>query len=57
VDPGNVTMIDSIKVYVKTKEAFGWPEDAEDFAADAKLPSQVSSTGSAVINTGGMDGT
>jgi E3 ubiquitin-protein ligase UBR4 len=29
-DPLGVTMIDSIKVYGKTKEAFGWPEDAED---------------------------
>lgn len=32
-------MVDSIKVYVKTKEAFGWPEDNEDFldtAANAK---------------------
>lgn len=29
-DPLGVTMIDSIKVYGKTKESFGWPEDAED---------------------------
>ncbi|XP_064650064.1 E3 ubiquitin-protein ligase UBR4-like isoform X3 [Lineus longissimus] len=31
VDPSGVTMIDSVKMYVKTKEAFGWPEDTEDF--------------------------
>ena len=24
-------MVDSIKIYVKTKESFGWPEDSEDF--------------------------
>lgn len=29
-DPLGVTMIDSIKIYGKTKEVFGWPEDAED---------------------------
>lgn len=29
-DPLGVTMIDSIKVYGKTKEVFGWPEDVED---------------------------
>ena len=26
-------MIDSIKVYCKTKENFGWPEDANEAAA------------------------
>ena len=30
-DPAAITMVDSIKVYVKTKEAFGWPEDSEEF--------------------------
>ena len=29
-DPLGVTMIDSIKVYGKTKETFGWPEDTDD---------------------------
>lgn len=24
-------MVDSIKVYFKTKEAFGWPEETDDF--------------------------
>ena len=32
VDTAGVTMVDSIKVYVKTKEGLGWPEDQEDFA-------------------------
>lgn len=39
-DPLGVTMIDSIKVYGKTKEIFGWPEDAED-----QLPGTVGSNG------------
>ena len=29
-DALGVTMVDSIKVYGKTKEAFGWPDDADD---------------------------
>lgn len=42
VDPAGVTMVDSIKVYVKSKEVFGWPEETEDFPeapAAAKPPS------------------
>ena len=42
-------MIDSIKVYVKTKEAFSWPEDSEDFTpADSKASAQASSTATVV---------
>ncbi|XP_060527250.1 E3 ubiquitin-protein ligase UBR4 [Cylas formicarius] len=29
-DPELMTMVDSVKVYGKTKDAFGWPEDNED---------------------------
>ena len=29
-DATGVTMIDSIKIYGKTKEAFGWPDDPPD---------------------------
>lgn len=29
-DPNSVTMVDSIKVYCKTKEVFGWPDDLQD---------------------------
>ncbi|KAF7280363.1 hypothetical protein GWI33_006135 [Rhynchophorus ferrugineus] len=34
-DPELMTMIDSIKVYGKTKDLFGWPEDNDDNAASA----------------------
>ncbi|XP_069121893.1 E3 ubiquitin-protein ligase UBR4-like isoform X2 [Argopecten irradians] len=30
-DSAGVTMVDSIKVFVKTKEAFGWPEEVDEF--------------------------
>ncbi|RZB39229.1 zf-UBR domain containing protein [Asbolus verrucosus] len=29
-DPETLTMVDSIKVYGKTKDAFGWPEETEE---------------------------
>ncbi|XP_041973883.1 protein purity of essence isoform X2 [Aricia agestis] len=32
-DPDGVTMIDSVKVYGKNKEQFGWPEENEDPSA------------------------
>ncbi|BFZ02848.1 hypothetical protein BsWGS_05885 [Bradybaena similaris] len=35
MDPNAITMVDSVKVYVKTKEAFGWPEEPEDFPEPA----------------------
>ncbi|XP_013166692.1 PREDICTED: E3 ubiquitin-protein ligase UBR4 isoform X4 [Papilio xuthus] len=32
-DPDGVTMVDSVKVYGKNKEQFGWPEENEDASA------------------------
>lgn len=32
-DPSGVTMVDSVKIFGKSKEAFGWPEDNDDFPA------------------------
>ncbi|XP_069365949.1 E3 ubiquitin-protein ligase UBR4 isoform X13 [Maniola hyperantus] len=34
-DPDGVTMVDSVKVYGKNKEQFGWPEENEDPSACA----------------------
>ena len=31
-DPGGVNMVDSVQLWTKTKENFGWPEDTEDFS-------------------------
>ena len=49
VDPASVTMIDSVKVYTKTKEAFGWPKDNEDFPelTNSKVATSSSSTSTA----------
>jgi len=37
-DPEGVTMVDSVKVYGKTKDALGWPEEAEDVASTNTTP-------------------
>ena len=50
MDTGGVTMVDSVKVYVKTKEAFGWPEDNEDFPETAVASTKPSQTTTAVTN-------
>lgn len=44
-DAGATTMVDSIKVYTKTKEAFSWPEDSDDSSDSAvnKSPPAASS--------------
>ena len=41
-DPNGITIVDSIKVYGKTKEAFAWPEDHEEYqAATTSTPAPV----------------
>ncbi|XP_015606097.1 protein purity of essence isoform X2 [Cephus cinctus] len=48
-DPEDVIMVDSIKVYGKTKDAFGWPEEAEEISAGQSTPAPVA-TGTATNN-------
>lgn len=45
MDPNAITMVDSVKVYVKTKEAFGWPEEPDDF------PEPAATSTSKLVNT------
>ncbi|KAJ8017247.1 hypothetical protein DPEC_G00015820 [Dallia pectoralis] len=37
VDPAGVTMLDSIKIYGKTKEQFGWPDEPPDDFSSASV--------------------
>ncbi|XP_014258727.1 E3 ubiquitin-protein ligase UBR4 isoform X2 [Cimex lectularius] len=39
-DPDGIIMVDSIKVYGKTKEAFGWPEENEESQTATQNASQ-----------------
>ncbi|XP_072935202.1 E3 ubiquitin-protein ligase UBR4 isoform X5 [Epargyreus clarus] len=48
-DPDGVTMVDSVKVYGKNKEQFGWPEENEDPSA---CPSSSKITPEAEGNSG-----
>ncbi|CAH0559665.1 unnamed protein product [Brassicogethes aeneus] len=44
-DPETVTMIDSVKIYGRTKDSFGWPEENEEAVATANSANtQVIST-------------
>lgn len=43
-DPNGIVMIDSIKVYGKTKEAFSWP-DEDEFVPSSSAAADVDSTG------------
>ncbi|KAF4529110.1 hypothetical protein B566_EDAN013679 [Ephemera danica] len=43
-DPDCVTMVDSILVYGKTKDSFGWPEESEDVAASSANGAAAAST-------------
>ncbi|MGH0168045.1 UNVERIFIED_CONTAM: hypothetical protein FKN15_073672 [Acipenser sinensis] len=49
VDPTGITMLDSIKIYGKTKEQFGWPDEPpEDFSSASDSNGQVAGGGVSV---------
>lgn len=43
-------MVDSIKVFTKTKEAFGWPEEPDEFT-EQSAPKSAPSVASAVASS------
>ncbi|VVC25973.1 Hypothetical protein CINCED_3A011321 [Cinara cedri] len=43
-DPEGITMIDSIKIYGKTKESFGWPDDVDEISNGTIYGSTSTST-------------
>lgn len=51
MDPSAITMVDSVKVYVKTKEVFGWPEEPEDFPEPSAPPAVKTSSLNGVSTT------
>lgn len=58
-DPDNVCMLDSIKVYGKTKDVFGWPEESDDNggggAGGAPSVAQSNAINNAVVNAAAND--
>uniref|UniRef100_A0A182RFY8 UBR-type domain-containing protein n=1 Tax=Anopheles funestus TaxID=62324 RepID=A0A182RFY8_ANOFN len=59
VDAEQITILDSIKIYGKTKDVFGWPEESEDAAGGQITNGGTGSNGqTAVANgNGGNEGT
>ncbi|XP_014236597.1 protein purity of essence isoform X3 [Trichogramma pretiosum] len=49
-DPEGVIMVDSIKIYGKTKDAFGWPEESEDIPSTQGVPTQATTGVSSVTD-------
>lgn len=49
-DPEGVIMVDSIKVYGKTKDAFGWPEESEESPVGQSTPAPSATNGNAANN-------
>ncbi|KAK8723162.1 hypothetical protein OTU49_011871, partial [Cherax quadricarinatus] len=50
-DPSNIAMVDFVKIYGKTKEDFGWPEEPEDFSTTVSGTGASGSTGSGSEST------
>ncbi|KAL1427424.1 hypothetical protein MTO96_017476 [Rhipicephalus appendiculatus] len=53
-DPSCVTMVDSVKVYGKSKESFGWPEESDEFATGVGVAAQSNVVGVAGIDPDGI---
>lgn len=55
VDPAGVTMVDSIKIYGKTKEQFGWPDEPPEDFPSASVNNVVAPSVSQSNTTGEVD--
>lgn len=51
LDPDSVTMVDNIKVYGKTKDMFGWPDEAEDSSSNIAAPAHNPTTTTIDVDT------
>uniref|UniRef100_A0A6B2EA35 Putative e3 ubiquitin-protein ligase ubr4 n=1 Tax=Phlebotomus kandelakii TaxID=1109342 RepID=A0A6B2EA35_9DIPT len=51
-DPENVCMLDSVKIYGKTKDVFGWPEEQDEVAA-VTTGGQTNQAATTTIQSGG----
>ncbi|XP_077505275.1 E3 ubiquitin-protein ligase-like protein poe isoform X4 [Amblyomma americanum] len=53
-DPSCVTMVDSVKVYGKSKESFGWPEESDEFATGVGIAAQSNTVAATGIDPDGI---
>lgn len=45
----HVTIVDTVKVYGKTKEDFGWPDETEDYTGSASAPASTANANSTSV--------
>lgn len=57
VDPAGVTMIDAVKIYGKTKEQFGWPDEPPEEFPSASVSNICPSNLNQSNGTGESDST
>lgn len=55
-DPENVTIVDSVKVYSKSKDIFGWPEEADETGGSLVPGTNNPNTSSATVGSEGEGG-
>uniref|UniRef100_A0A182NQY2 UBR-type domain-containing protein n=1 Tax=Anopheles dirus TaxID=7168 RepID=A0A182NQY2_9DIPT len=55
LDADQITILDSIKIYGKTKDVFGWPEETED-ATGGPMPNGASGSNGQMASTNGNSG-
>uniref|UniRef100_A0A182JT95 UBR-type domain-containing protein n=1 Tax=Anopheles christyi TaxID=43041 RepID=A0A182JT95_9DIPT len=53
-DAEQITILDSIKIYGKTKDVFGWPEETEDAAGGQMANGATGSNGQTALTTGNV---
>ncbi|XP_053669765.1 protein purity of essence [Anopheles nili] len=56
VDAEQITILDSIKIYGKTKDVFGWPEETDDAAAGGQLANGASGSNAQMVSVSGNGG-
>ncbi|ODM96234.1 E3 ubiquitin-protein ligase UBR4, partial [Orchesella cincta] len=49
-DSQSITFVDSVKIYGKSKDAFGWPDDSEELASTQCIASNGGSVSTAVVD-------
>lgn len=50
-DPSQITIVDTVKIYVRTKEEFGWPDDEEYTAAGGGNTTNTGPSGTSTTTT------
>ena len=60
MDPAGISLVDNVQLYGKTKDAFGWPDEQEEFGSNSGTtngPSAVNASNecAGIIPEGSID--